>query len=407
MLPSEARRRVEEMGRADLVVGIPSFKNAGTVGSVVTAVETGLRASFPSLRAVVCVSDGGSDDDTRRGAEQAPAGPGEGEPPDRLVFAYRGLPGKGCALRAAFDVAASLGARACAVVDADLRSITPEWVDRLLRPVVDETCEFVAPLYVRHPHDGTITNSIAYPVTTALYGTRLRQPIGGEFGLAGHLAGRFAEADVWDTDVARFGVDIWMTTSAIAGGRRVGQSNLGVKIHDPRDPALHTHAMFHQVVGTMFDLAVRHEAQWRTAGAPVAPPTFGSAPKGEAEAVHVSMDLLRRGFTEGRDRWRPLWRRVLSSESLAAAERGEIGSEPWIRAAYDHLAAWAGAAADDEALLDSLLTLFFARTATFLDQQGSTAEAERAIEEVVDAAVALRPHLEERWPSRPRAAGAV
>jgi len=52
--------------------------------------------------------------------------------------------------------------------------------------------DHVAPLYVRHRNDGTITNSIAYPLTAALYGTRIRQPIGGDFGFSGRLASYWA-----------------------------------------------------------------------------------------------------------------------------------------------------------------------------------------------------------------------
>ncbi len=78
---------------------------------------------------------------------------------------YHGVPGKGSALRTIFAIAERLGARACAVVDSDLRSITPQWIELLLGPVVDHGFDYVAPLYLRHKFDGTITNSIVYPLT--------------------------------------------------------------------------------------------------------------------------------------------------------------------------------------------------------------------------------------------------
>ncbi len=31
-----------------------------------------------------------------------------------------------------FKIAAEMGAKACAVVDADLRSVTPQWIDLLI-----------------------------------------------------------------------------------------------------------------------------------------------------------------------------------------------------------------------------------------------------------------------------------
>ena len=94
----------------------------------------------------------------------------------------------------------------------------------------------MAPYYHRHKYDGTITNSIVYPLTRALYGQRVRQPIGGEFGVSPRLLSRYLEREDWETDVARYGIDIWMTTIAIAEGFRVCQSFLGAKLHDAKDP---------------------------------------------------------------------------------------------------------------------------------------------------------------------------
>jgi len=113
-------------------------------------------------------------------------------------------------------MARQLGAKACVVVDADLRSITPDWIDLLIRPVLYAGYDFVAPYYHRHKWDGTITNSIVYPLTRALYGLRVRQPIGGDFGLSGRLVERYLQKNDWESDVARYGIDIWMTTVAIA-----------------------------------------------------------------------------------------------------------------------------------------------------------------------------------------------
>ena len=105
-----------------------------------------------------------------------------------LAMTYIGLSGKGSAFRAIFELAAAVGARGCAVLDADLRSVSPAWVDRLVGPVLQHGYDLVTRLYARHKLDGTITNSVAFPLTAALYGRRLRQPIGGDFGFSGRLA---------------------------------------------------------------------------------------------------------------------------------------------------------------------------------------------------------------------------
>jgi len=120
------------------------------------------------------------------------------------------------------------------MVDSDLRSITADWVKYLLDPVLRRlpVCGAgVCAAQVRR----TITNNIVYNLTRALYGKRIRQPIGGDFAISRDVARFYSEQDVWLTDVARFGIDIWMTTSAVTQGFRICQSNLGVKIHDVKD----------------------------------------------------------------------------------------------------------------------------------------------------------------------------
>ena len=175
-LSPEMRAAVAQQARAELVIGIPSYRNAATIGHVARVAAEGLQKHFPGARAVIVNADGGSNDGTsdrvRAEANGVPA----------IAGRYEGPSGKGSAFRAIFEAVGILGARACAVVDSDLRSITPEWIERLMGPVVRGEAEYVTPLYARHKYDGTITNTIAYPLTRALYGARVRQPIGASSG---------------------------------------------------------------------------------------------------------------------------------------------------------------------------------------------------------------------------------
>lgn len=416
-LPDEARRELEGIGSADVLVGVPSIDSAETIEHVVTAVEAGLRKHFAGLDAVICVSDGGSSDGTLEIAAQAGVGDRTAEllvapssPVPRVVgWRYRGPSGKGSAFRAVFEAAGLLGVRACAVVDSDLRSITPAWLDSLLTPIVHHGFEYVTPLYARHKYDGTITNSIAYPITTALYGARIRQPIGGEFGLSGDLARHLAAQDVWDTDVARFGIDIWMTTAALVRGARTGQAVLGAKIHDPKDPGA-LGPMFRQVVGSLFTLAGTYADRWWDVEDVDTPPTFGIRAAFATEPIDVSVGRLTWRFVDGWVRHQDLWREVVSGESMRGLEEAvaDAADDPhglvieaglWLRIVYDYLAAYTAGASDPEALLDSLIPLYFARTASFVEEARDDDEdqAEARVEAGVDLAVRLKPYLRERW----------
>src|SRR2546422_5583964 len=384
--------------RADIVVGIPSFRNAATIGHVTEAAAEGLRRNFPNMRAVIVNADGGSEDGTRDRVRAS----ADGVP--IIAGRYQGGSGKGSAFRAIFEAVTLLDAKACAVVDSDLRSITPEWIARLVGPIVRGEADYVTPLYARHKHDGTITNTIAYPLTRALYGARVRQPIGGEFGFGADLARVYLAEPVWDTDVARFGIDVFMTTTALARGVRVAQAFLGAKIHDPKDPGADLGPMFTQVVGTMLALARRHAGVWRDVQTSHAVPVIGKVEPVEPESVDASMPMLIEKFRAGARETARAWEEILSTESLevaagaaASGDTSALPGERWARIVYDVVVA-AMRREDTEALASALLPLYFARVAGLIDEVRDLDQsgAERVVEEQALAFERAKPYLLER-----------
>jgi hypothetical protein len=416
VLPAAVVDQVQTLGSADIVVGVPSFNNARTVAHVIQAVEVGLQKYFPQSRAVVVNSDGGSSDGTPQVVLNARAEDTHLlllshrlSPVQRLVTPYHGLPGKGSAFRAIFRIAEALGARACAVVDSDLRSITPEWVDLLLRPVLHAAYDYVAPYYLRHKYDGTITNSIVYPLTRALYGQRVRQPIGGDFGFSGRLASHFLRHDVWDTDVARYGIDIWMTTTALCGDFRLCQSFLGAKIHDAKDPGADLSAMLTQVVGSLCDLMQTHAGRWTAVTGSRETPVFGFRYGVGLEPVAVNVERMIQHFRRGVDSLGEIWQQALSPDTvrdlhrLAPQEAPEfhLPDELWVRIVYEFVAAHHHRRLRPDHLLPSLTPLYMGRVASFvLETRDSLAEdVEAKIERLCLLFEDHKPYLIRHWSS--------
>lgn len=169
----------------------------------------------------------------------------------------------------------------------------------MLGPVLFKGFDYVAPLYCRHKFDGTITNSIVYPLTTALYSKDIRQPIGGEFGFSSEVVKSYLASSAWIKSVDYFGIDIWVTTVALAEGFKVCQSILGAKIHDPKDPGKSLGPMFTQVVGSLFDLMGVYFFYWRRVKKMQPVKTFGFECRVVPETIEIDMANLVKKFVRG------------------------------------------------------------------------------------------------------------
>jgi hypothetical protein len=416
-LPSELIQRLAEIGEADLVVGIPSYNNARTISHVVRGVAAGLEKYFPDLRGLIVNSDGGSSDGTRESVLGAELDSDSlllvshrVHPIQRISTPYHGVPGKGSAFRTIFAVAKHVNAKACVVVDADLRSITPHWVELLGRPVLEREFDFIAPYYFRHKYDGTITNGIVYPIARALFGKRLRQPIGGEFGLSARLAARYLEKDVWETDVARFGVDIWMTVTALAEDFRVGQAYLGAKLHDAKDPGADLSSMFRQVVGSVFALMETYQPVWEKVQSSEPVPMFGFPFDVGVEPITVNVERMIQAYEQGVTDLREIYEAILEPATLEAAascarqphDLFQIPDVLWVHMIYEFAAAWERRAIDREHMLQSLVPLYLGRTASFVLEvrESSGAEVEERIEQLCLVFEREKSYLTERWSSK-------
>jgi len=406
--------QLEDIKEADILVGIPSYNNLQTIGHVVGAVMAGLAKYFPNVKAILVNSDGGSTDGTQDEVKKVQIEDFKTvlisypvHPIHKIITPYHGIPGKGSAFRTIFEAARSLNAKACAVVDSDLRSITPEWMELLLRPIYEEGFDYVAPLYGRHKFDGTITNSIVYPLTRALYGKRIRQPIGGDFGFSGKLAKFYLTNDVWETDVARFGIDIWMTTLAIAEGFKVCQVYLGAKIHDAKDPGSDLGPMFTQVVSSVFGLMREYETLWKGIGESQPVPTFGFHYEVGLEPISVNLERMIGNFRLGVKDLMEIWEKVLSSETAKWLESLGRSSDKafffpqdlWVRIIYDFAVAYHHGSVHREHLLRSMIPLYLGRVASFVKENmdSSAIEVEEKIESLCRVFEEMKPYLIGRW----------
>ena len=380
-------KRIEELERADILVGIPCYNNEKTITHVIQMVTHGLYHHFRDRKCAILIADGGSTDDTREAAKEFEIKPWQ----EKIVSIYRGPAGKGSALRSIFEAAKRLQVRACAVIDSDLRSITSDWIKYLIDPVLEGGYEFVAPVYTRYKYDGTITNNIVYSLTRTLYGKRIRQPIGGDFAFSRNMAEIYIDQDVWQTDVSRFGIDIWVTTLAIIKGYKICQARLGVKVHAAKDPSESLGPMFRQVLGTLFVLMEQNETYWKKVKGSSVVDTFGPEMLIEPEPIKVNVGGLIERCRLGIKQFGPLYREVLSEDCARELDsvrklsyrKFSLSMYVWVCLLYEMAATYHSWPHNRQKLVEIITPLYYGRIASFIKQTRdmSSFEAEKLVEE--------------------------
>ncbi|MGE5140461.1 MAG: glycosyltransferase family 2 protein [Rudaea sp.] len=407
VLRGEGQRRLAEIGAADIVIGIPTYKNARTIANVGSRAAEALARYFPRWRGVLAIVDGGSSDET------VPTATSFALPPNvrRIVTTYQGMQGKGSAVRAVLEMSRSLHAQLIIVLEADVETLTPEWIQRLAQPVRQKEFSLALPSYTRPIPDGAVTDLLAYPLTRMLYGVDIRQPMGGEFAMSAELAARLSAKDVWETDVARHGFDIWLTTISILEGVKLCQVRLGTKIDYSREMLLALDPTFIQSVGTLFRMIDIYRKRWLNMGPPRPAPFYGDGVLGDISykgLPPITLSSLASAFTAGARRYSRIWKTVLYPSNRAEIKQlverpaGAYHFPPdlWARVVFDFAVVYNKGEGDPDKVVAALLPLYYARAATLMKETGSKPEAvERAVAAQAETFIANKPYLLERWES--------
>jgi hypothetical protein len=207
---------------------------------------------------------------------------------------------------------------------------------------------------------------------------RVRQPIGGDFGFSGELASLFAKARIWDTDVAKFGIDIWMTTTAINEGYKLAQAEMGAKIHNAKDPAADLGPMFYQVVSTLFYLMGKYERNWMSiTGSSDVPIISDHGESQKVVPVPVSQSRLIEEFSDGFKHFESFYKEVLEDDTFSDLKKiyknltktGKLDFPPyiWARILFDFAYTYQLWNRNRRRLVDIITPLYFGHTATYYD----------------------------------------
>ena len=389
---------------AEIVVTIPPGDQARTIAFPVEKANEGLVQFFPDRKSAIIGCGYHSDNGTREAFMRVNTAV-----PKIYLSPSEGIKGKGPHLKNLLQKAVELDARAVIVVDVDASNITPWWIKNLGNPLFREF-GFVAPLYLQHRLQGAITNTIVYPLTRSLYGRRVRQPIGGDFGISGELARLYLEDSFWENRASEYGIDIWLTTFAIIQGVPICQSFMGSpKAQTPPDPGGEAPPLFNHVVGNLFAMLGHYEKRWQ--GIKWSKPTaifgFGSGGTGTVPDFAVNREQLYTRFTESVTPMIDRWKAVLVPEVFSKLtevagiplDRFDFPTQLWAKILFDYAVAFRRQTDQADGLLESLRPLYWGKVLSYVNKVDtmSTQQAEEYIEEECLIFEETKPYLLERW----------
>ena len=413
-LSPAASEQIASLRSTDIAIGIATHNHADTVGEVIEAVRNALRVPLADVRGVIIHADAGSTDETAdrfvgKEPSDAPVLPltYAPAPGPKLALPNQGIQDKGRALKSILRAAQQLQAKGCVFLDPTLRGVTPEAVAALARPVLDGKFDFVAPYYTRDKFDGLVTSGLLYPLVRAMYGKRLRQPMGGDFAVSTPLAEHFLAQNLWEADKTRISVDLRMVIETISRGFKLGQARVGAMSRVSQGPAADLSATLAQVLTEVFELILRDSALWQRARGSESVPLLGVPPVLPLPPVSLDPQPLIESFTLGYKNLQPIWSMILPPASMLVLKGMGSGRQPkfvfpdktWARTLYDFALGYRLRTMNRDHLLHAFTPLYLAWVASFATEMAAARpdEAEHRIEALCLAFEAEKPYLISRW----------
>jgi glucosylglycerate synthase len=409
-----------DVHQVDLVIALPSFNHASTIGSVLQAILAGLKPSFTDASILIVNADVGSQDGTPEIVKQTvgdlfplslvqPIGEGSAASPFALNrLSYSGMPGQEDAFRSFFGITARLKAKTCVVIDPSVRSVTSEWIALLAKPVFEKGADYVAPVFCRPRYEGSLTNHLIAPLTQALYGKRVACQVGGGYGFSQNMASFLVQNDsFWEGDAARFSVDSWLTTVAVAQGYQVWQARLGIKLQDKKAGATDVSTSLVQAVGASYHYMERYQDVWEKQTGLTEVPEIGTQMDAEVGSASIQVERMMKGFRQGLRDLLPIWEVILAPETLAGVLTLGLREDDdfrfplslWVPTVYDFAVGYHEKVLHREHLLRSLMPLYLGRTASVVleTRGGGPEEVQHTVEQGCQTFEAMKPYLVDRW----------
>src|SRR5215468_7337329 len=225
----------ERVDAVDLAIGLPTAGDGVKLQAAVGIVQEAMTTHLAGLSAAILHVDAALPDEQVGRVDPVADGIRVmHERPAKMLSSKDGLEVWSEAVRTVLGAARTLQARVVIVLNSSMASMTPEWIRGLAQPVLKDGCAFVLPIYARGRYDGTLTQVFVAPLMRALFGHQFWYPMADEFGCSADVAEFLLAQDIWDTDLARQGLEFWLPV-AVTGGAISSRNRCWARASSPAE----------------------------------------------------------------------------------------------------------------------------------------------------------------------------
>lgn len=368
-LDPETLKKCKKIGSIDIIVGVLCKNVESTVLNVLNVINEGLYRYFPDYKKAIVITCAKSIDKTNETIELF-------QPYSsikKIVTKDISDSGKGAGVMTIFEIAHETNAKCIVLIDGDLLSVKPGWIQTIANPIIYGRADLTVPYYIRDKNDGIITNNLVYPFTRALYGIDIRQPIAGEYAISRNLYELLREHPLFPSD---FGIDIFILTVAAAEGMYIKEGLFSLKIHESTthylEPEKFLIPMFRKVIDSMFELAKYYEEYWKDRPDCFRTKFYRECFSQKPIPVKISIPKMKKTFKQELKSSKNTISQFLPDSIINELEKivkniENFDSDLWIEIVYNYAAAWKYINSDSEKylLLDTLKTLWIGRYVSY------------------------------------------
>lgn len=293
-------------------------------------------------------------------------------------------------------------ARAILILGPGADSLSPQALHSLADAVLKTSIDLVVPHYSLPQHVGLINSAILYPLTRAIFASRVRFPLSIDLGLSLRMAEQLANAAQRIPTTNQADALLWPVNEAVAAGFTIDEVDVGSRaMPQPSDPDVNS--ILALVTGSLFADIEAKAALWQR------PRRSSSVRKVNNEVAQAAgtadVGRMVAAFRLAYANLQEIWSLVLPPNSLLLLKHCSVldpaafrmPENLWARIIYDFLIAYRLRTINRGHLLGAMIPLYLAWVAGHINVTASGIPAENHIETVAAAFEADKPYLVARW----------